>query len=193
MSKKVDTLVKELALNATEQKVFRVLNMAKHKQRNAFSICEIQEETRISVRTTLLYTLSKLIKRGLVGKVKNEKAYFYFVIVKNKTPQEEKSISYGDVIEHIRSISKSERFYGIQSASAIKFLIAKMNNDPAIFSKVHTTQKIRQVIIDSIIDEGGYKYVRETSFKDETRRGHFGRPTIISLVKKYLYHYSLKS
>jgi DNA-binding beta-propeller fold protein YncE len=39
-------------------------------------------------------------------------------------------------------------------------------------------------VIDSIIDEEGYKYVKEASFTNETKRGHFGRPTIISLVKK---------
>lgn len=141
MSKKIDTLVKEFGLNATEQKVFRMLNVAKHKQKNTFSITEIQKETKIIVRTTLLYTLSKLIKRGLVSKVKKEKAYFYFVIIKGETIQKEKNISYNDVIEHIRSVSKSKHFYGIQSASAIKFLIATMNNDPVIFSKVHATQK----------------------------------------------------
>ena len=184
MSKKIDTLVREFCLNTTEQKVFRVLNAAKHKTRSSFSVGEIQKETKIAVRTTLLYTLSKLIKRGFVGKIKKGKAYLYFVVIKNETINKEKSISYSEITEHIRSISKAKHFYGIQSASAIKFLITKMNSNPVIFSKVHTTQKIRQVVIDSIIDEEGYKYVKEASFKDETKRGHFGRPTIISLVKK---------
>lgn len=184
MSKKIDTLVREFGLNITEQKVFRVLNMAKHRTKNSFSVNEIQHEAKITTRTTLLYTLSKLIKRGLIGKIKKEKAYFYFVIIKSEIINKEKPLSYSDITEHIRNISKSKHFYGIQSASAIKFLIAKMNSNPVIFSKVHTTQKIRQVVIDSIIDEDGYKYVKEASFKNETKRGHFGRPTIISLVKK---------
>lgn len=184
MSKKIDTLVKEFGLNAAEQKVFRVLNVTKHKQRNSLSIKEIQAETTVTARTTLLYTLSKLIKRGLVDKVKREKAYFYFVVIKSETTQKEKTISYSDILEHIRSTSKSKHFYGIQSSSAIKFLITKMNDNPVIFSKIHTTQKIRQVVIDSIIDEEGYKYIQEASFKNETKQSHFGRPTMIHIVKK---------
>lgn len=184
MSKKVDTLIKEYYLNQNEEFIFRLLNKIKYSRKNYLSIKEIQEKIDTEARTTILYTLNKLIKRKLINFIKINRSICYFAIKETKEGTKNEIMSYEDIIEHVSSVSKSKYFYGIQSSSAVKYLISKAIHNPSLFLKVHRTQKIRQVVIDSIIDEKGFVYLKEAKLKNETKHSHFGRPTIMSIVKE---------
>jgi len=164
-------------LNKTERLVLGALKGAKKPQ----SIARLTEGTGLK-RLVLLYNLKKLEKRGLVHRDEKRKAHLWWFNVPNQDQVVASTDLKVTVTDAYQILHKSgqRRLYGIQGHGAIKSILEDIRKERADFSDTHVRQKLRQVIIDSILTKESLELTKNLPTK--VRQSHFGRPTLVHVI-----------
>ena len=165
-------------LNKTEAVIIRVLKDSK-KPLTVKGLINLLKEERL----TIFYNLRKLEKRGLLKRDKTSRAHTWSVAIAGadkekilKTQNNQLSIGAGYDVLHA---SRQHRLFSIQGTNAVKST-SDMIRMGRSFTKTHTRQKLRQVIIDGILTDTGVTIMK--GLPRNLLKSHFGRPSILHII-----------
>ncbi len=184
MLKKINTysrrIEEKVFLNKTEKEIFRILVQAT----KPMTIGDIWKKKHMN-RLTFLYNLKKLEKRGFIKCDRSRKAHIW-VAVHLETNisgdvkiNDNKYISIDEAYDILKK-SSQQKIIGIQGAVAVGSITKSIEQDHKRFAEIHTRQKLRQTIIDSIITGGAIDKIQH--LPKEALLTHFGRPTILHVI-----------
>ncbi len=163
--------------NELEGKILRELRRAP----NGLTVKKLMELTRKG-RLTVFYDLRKLEKRGLISCDKTKHAHKWNFFETTQTPLVTDGPKGGGSVATAYQIlhnSNQHKIIGIQGNGAVKSIIKNVGMGKN-FSKTHTRQKLRQVIIDGILTEESINLIQ--GLEKKFLKSHFGRPSILHTI-----------
>lgn len=171
-----------LALGEREINILEYLNRVEKER-----VITISRITDIP-RTTVLFLLKNLEKRGLVNKLLVGKHYEWaidrsqtesFGLFGEQTVEVHFGIkNFEKVYESITRLSSGERIFVFQGNKSAQAALTRISSD--FFSRMHAFLKKRKIIIEGVTGESLLNLFE--SLPSESLRSHWGRATIVRVV-----------